>query len=171
MLVDHSREGRQERLNPQALHSFDLGATAAELLEQAKADESGRADTLLVRTPEVRVVLQTLREGAGLAEHHAPGPITVQVLQGELRFSAEDQVVYLRGRLPARGRAPGPTGRAAARRGSGPGYCLPPHDRAYQTLLILGGSKRLSSYDPAHPRWLRRLRTFSARPLPRLRPG
>jgi quercetin dioxygenase-like cupin family protein len=96
MLIDHTREGRQERLNPDRLHTFELGATARELLEQAHADENGRAGTLLVRTPELRVVLQTLRESAVLAEHHAPGPITVQVLQGELRFSAEDQVVCLR---------------------------------------------------------------------------
>jgi quercetin dioxygenase-like cupin family protein len=45
---------------------------------------SGRRAETLVKTDDLRVVLVTLLRGASLAEHTAPGTITIQALRGEL---------------------------------------------------------------------------------------
>jgi quercetin dioxygenase-like cupin family protein len=53
-----------------------------------------------VKTPRLRQVLEVLRAGARLEEHTAPGPISVLVLDGELRFEAGAEDVQLQpGRL------------------------------------------------------------------------
>jgi len=43
---------------------------------------SGRRAETLLKTPALRVVLVTMRAGAELREHVAPGPITIQPLRG-----------------------------------------------------------------------------------------
>ncbi|MDQ2654409.1 MAG: cupin domain-containing protein [Chloroflexota bacterium] len=53
-------------------------------------EESGRRAETLLKTPDLRVVLVTMREGAELAEHTAPGTITVQPLQGRFLFSTAE---------------------------------------------------------------------------------
>ena len=62
----------------------------------------------LVKDGVLRVVLIALHAGATLAEHHAPGPITVQVVAGRVRFRAagadhelgKGQLVALQATLP-----------------------------------------------------------------------
>jgi quercetin dioxygenase-like cupin family protein len=45
---------------------------------------SGRRSETLIKTDDLRVVLITMQQGASLAEHTAPGTITIQVLRGEM---------------------------------------------------------------------------------------
>lgn len=49
-----------------------------------------RAETL-VKISTLRVVLVTILEGGELQEHAAPGPITIQVLQGRISLSVEGE--------------------------------------------------------------------------------
>jgi quercetin dioxygenase-like cupin family protein len=49
---------------------------------------SGRRAETLLKTPHLRVVLITMRAGAALNEHSAPGPIVVQPLRGRFTFQA-----------------------------------------------------------------------------------
>jgi quercetin dioxygenase-like cupin family protein len=51
------------------------------------ADAAGRRAETLVKADRLRVVLVTMRTGAALAEHTAPGPITLQGLRG--RFAID----------------------------------------------------------------------------------
>ena len=53
-------------------------------------EESGRRAETLLKTPDLRVVLVTMRAGAELSEHTAPSTITVQPLRGRFRFSTDD---------------------------------------------------------------------------------
>lgn len=55
-------------------------------------DESGRRAETLLKAPDLRVVLVTMRAGAELAEHTAPGTITMQPLRGRFQFSTSDSV-------------------------------------------------------------------------------
>jgi quercetin dioxygenase-like cupin family protein len=48
---------------------------------------SGRRAETLLKTPHLRVVLVTMRAGAELNEHSAPGPIVVQPLRGRFTFT------------------------------------------------------------------------------------
>jgi quercetin dioxygenase-like cupin family protein len=52
---------------------------------------SGRRSETLLKTPSLRVVLITMRAGTELAEHSAPGPITVQPLQGRFTLNVEGE--------------------------------------------------------------------------------
>ena len=67
---------------------------AALLAEGARAGGGHRARTL-VKDAELRVVLVALAAGARLAEHHAPGRITIQTLSGHLIVRAAGEAVTL----------------------------------------------------------------------------
>lgn len=84
-----------------AEHLFlDLGEAAAEL--QALDHEQDRHAATLVRESGLSVVLTHLRPGAIMHEHAAPGPTTVHVLDGRVRFRlGDEQFEAARGRLVA----------------------------------------------------------------------
>lgn len=96
MIIEHTREEREARLFPASIHVFQVPQTARELREEALYTVAGHSGTTLVKSAELRVVLQTLDVGAELKEHVAPGPITVQVIEGEIRFEAEGEIFYLK---------------------------------------------------------------------------
>jgi quercetin dioxygenase-like cupin family protein len=96
MAQEHSREERTARLVSDELHLFDLVGTLERLRREPEYAANGRNGTTLVKNAELRVVLEALREGAGMAEHRAPGPITVQVLEGQIRFRVGETIRTLR---------------------------------------------------------------------------
>ncbi len=49
---------------------------------------SGRTARTLIKDHSLRVTVQLLAAGGSIGEHHAEGPITVQVLRGALTFRA-----------------------------------------------------------------------------------
>jgi len=80
---------------------LDLGEAAIELSAMEGIGEDRRAVTL-VRQSGLNLVITYLRAGASLAEHAAPGPITIQVLDGLVRISLKDQQLEVpAGRLVA----------------------------------------------------------------------
>lgn len=66
------------------------------------------SSTTLLKTDTLRIVLMALRGGAKLHEHHADGRLSVQVLEGEVDFTAENtpcrlhsgMIVSLEARVP-----------------------------------------------------------------------
>jgi quercetin dioxygenase-like cupin family protein len=86
MVLDRMREERKERLDEETLHVFSLEDYARDLRAEPAYTANGRNGVTLAKSPALRVLLEVLRAGAELAEHRAPGPITVQVLEGEIRF-------------------------------------------------------------------------------------
>jgi quercetin dioxygenase-like cupin family protein len=86
--------------------AIDLGAELARLRADDSWGRAGRHARTLVKDAELRVVLVALRAGARLEEHHAPGRITIQPLDGRLRVAATGRVVDLApGELLSLGRA------------------------------------------------------------------
>jgi len=70
------------------LQSFNLGIEAARLREE-KGWREGACNAITLRKGEgLNVVLLVMKEGDGLEEHAAPGPITLTVHEGRVRFSA-----------------------------------------------------------------------------------
>lgn len=67
-----------------------LGELGSSLLDEAKANDNGRA--ALTLTPSLggplKQTVLALRAGHELAEHPAPGPATIHVLQGTARLIA-----------------------------------------------------------------------------------
>jgi quercetin dioxygenase-like cupin family protein len=75
------------------LQSFDLAAEVARLHEE-KAWQEGRRNAITLRKSEgLNMVLLVMKEGDRLDEHSAPGPMTVSVHEGRIRFSAADEEV------------------------------------------------------------------------------
>lgn len=71
------------------LGSFEL---AAEIDRYPPGEHGGgRRSEILVKADGLRVVLVTMRAGAELHEHIAPGPIMIQAIQGEFAVSVEAQ--------------------------------------------------------------------------------
>jgi quercetin dioxygenase-like cupin family protein len=95
MILERTRAEREERLDSGILHAFALTDYTSALRDEAVYAASGRNGVTLVKTPGLRVVLQVLGRGEELAEHRAPGPITIQVLEGEVRFCAGEEVCRL----------------------------------------------------------------------------
>jgi quercetin dioxygenase-like cupin family protein len=71
------------------LGAFDLPAEIDRFAPGKSA--SGRRAETLVKTDRLRLVLVTMRAGAKLEEHTAPGPITIQALRGRIAVSVAGQ--------------------------------------------------------------------------------
>jgi quercetin dioxygenase-like cupin family protein len=69
---------------------LDLGGAAVDLRAMEDDFQDRRAVTL-VRESGMNVVLVALKPGAVLREHAAPGPATVQVLDGHVRVKIGDE--------------------------------------------------------------------------------
>ncbi len=57
----------------------------------AGTSPSGRRAETLVKTDQMRVVLETMKEGVTLHQHTAPGPITIQPLRGRFAVTVNDE--------------------------------------------------------------------------------
>lgn len=67
---------------------FHLDEQLAETQDAEILGRSGRTARTLVKDHSLRVSVHLLAAGGAIAEHHADGPITIQVLRGELTFRA-----------------------------------------------------------------------------------
>lgn len=70
---------------------FDLDQERERAADPDLIDRSGRNARTLLKNGPLRVTLVVLGSGGELAEHEAAGPITVQVVEGRIRFSAGDE--------------------------------------------------------------------------------
>jgi quercetin dioxygenase-like cupin family protein len=75
------------------LQSFDLGTEVARLREEKAWQEGGRNAITLRKGEGLNLVLLVMKDGDRLDEHSAPGPITLSVHDGRIRFSAADEGV------------------------------------------------------------------------------
>lgn len=81
-------------------HDLSAGHLTIDLAEAAPGQD--RRGVTLVRQGGLSVVLTHLRTGARLAEHAAPGAVTVQVLDGHVRARVRgDELDLKSGRLVA----------------------------------------------------------------------
>jgi quercetin dioxygenase-like cupin family protein len=85
------RRARRQMHGP--LQSFALDAEVARLREEKEWRE-GRRNAITLRKGEgLNVVLLVMRAGDRLDEHSAPGPISLSIREGRVRFRAVDEVV------------------------------------------------------------------------------
>ena len=73
------------------LQRFDLGAEAGRLMEEG-AWQRGQRNSITLRKGEgMSVVLLVMKAGDRLEEHAAPGPISLSVREGRIRFVAAEE--------------------------------------------------------------------------------
>ena len=60
----------------------------ARTIDRALLTRTGRTARTLVKDGPLRLVLMAVAPGAAIPAHHADGPVTIQVLEGAVRFTA-----------------------------------------------------------------------------------
>ncbi len=84
------------RLMDAPLVSMDIPEFIKQLKEEATWETSDRNAMTVYKTNGMRIVLIALHEDAVLKKHTADGIISVQVLEGEINFSTDDQSVVIK---------------------------------------------------------------------------
>ena len=85
-----------ERVLDAPLVNIDIGRFITQIKKAAAWDNSDRNAITVYKTDGLRMVLVALHEGAVMAKHTAAGIISVQVLEGEINFTADEQSVILK---------------------------------------------------------------------------
>jgi quercetin dioxygenase-like cupin family protein len=75
---------------------FDVGAQLDAVRLQDPAQAGTDRTVVFLKTDSLRVIFRSLSAGAELSTHKAPGPITVQVLDGHIEFTAGTQTTPVR---------------------------------------------------------------------------
>ena len=74
------------------LQRFDLGAEVGRLMEE-RAWQRGQRNSITLRKGEgMSVVLLVMKAGDRLEEHAAPGPLSLSVREGRIRFMVAEEV-------------------------------------------------------------------------------
>lgn len=84
-----------DRLLDAPLITMDLDHSIAQLRNEPSWTDSDRNSITLYKSEEMRIVLLGLHQNAELKTHLAKGNISVQVLEGHIRFTTEQQVTEL----------------------------------------------------------------------------
>ena len=79
-----------------AVLRFSLAEERNRANDPSLLERQGRAARTLLKEGPLRVTLVMVRAGGTIAKHHSAGPITVQVLEGDIRFSAAGQEHHLK---------------------------------------------------------------------------
>jgi quercetin dioxygenase-like cupin family protein len=87
--IEQERENAKERMAG-SLHRYHLGEQIA-ALKAEDAYQQGRMNQMaLVQERPLRAALFVFHAGNELPDHHAPGPISVQVLSGRIVFTTAE---------------------------------------------------------------------------------
>ena len=76
-----------------SLQSFDLDGEVARLRGEEEWQEGRRNAITLRKGGGLSLVLLAMKAGDQLEEHSAPGPITLSVREGRIRFATGEEVV------------------------------------------------------------------------------
>ena len=90
-----ARPFRPVELTPSTLTSFPLQAMAQQLMTEDAFQTAGRNALTLVHHKDLTVVLTVLKAGAVLQEHHAPAPVTLLPLFGEIMLASAEGTTRL----------------------------------------------------------------------------
>lgn len=93
-LRDHDE--RHGRLDPEWFHLFSLEQLACRLRSEPEFAANGRNGLVLIKTEQLRVVLEVAAEGTKFAEHTVLGSSMLVVLSGSLRVTCGDETRALR---------------------------------------------------------------------------
>jgi quercetin dioxygenase-like cupin family protein len=75
--------------------SFDLAELVTDLRREEKYAQTGRLGRTLVKEGALRLTLTVLADGIEVGTHHAVSPMTLQVLEGRLRYRVEGEAFEL----------------------------------------------------------------------------
>lgn len=85
-----------ERILDAALVQMDLAHFINQIQNELTWKESDRNSVTIFKSDNMRIVMIGLHEGAELKTHTAKGVISVQVLEGHIRFTTDTQEAELK---------------------------------------------------------------------------
>ena len=84
------RDTRHRRLNQALVHVFSARELGGALQDEPEYQRSGHTGLTLMKTPELRVVIETAEAGTVLARHAIHGPATLYLVEGEIEIDTHD---------------------------------------------------------------------------------
>lgn len=84
-----------DRLLDATLVTMDLNQFIEQVKNESTWKESDRNSITIFKSDNMRIVLMGLHENAELKTHTANGIISLQVLEGQIKFTTEEQTVTL----------------------------------------------------------------------------
>lgn len=87
--------GSPERPLDAPLLTFDIPALLTQMKQESTWQKADRNAITLLKAQGLRVVLVAMHAGTVIPIHHAEGPIAVQVVEGQLVFSAGSRSLTL----------------------------------------------------------------------------
>ncbi len=85
-----------DRIMDAPLVTIDLHRFTKQIREEKAWEDSDRNAITVFKTDGMRIVLVALHKNAEMSKHTADGMISVQVLEGQILFTAEEQSVEIR---------------------------------------------------------------------------
>ena len=84
------RETRHRRLDEGVVHVFSARELGGALQDEPEYQRSGHTGLTLMKTPELRVLVEVAETGIVLARHAVHGPATLYLVEGELAIETAD---------------------------------------------------------------------------------
>ena len=84
-----------ERIMDATLVTIDLRSFTKQIREEKSWQDSDRNAITVFKTDGMRIVLIALHKNAEMAKHTADGMISVQVLEGQILFTTQEQTIEL----------------------------------------------------------------------------
>ena len=84
-----------ERIMDAALVTIDLRSFTKQIREEKSWKDNDRNAITLFKTDGMRIVLIGLHKDAEMIKHTADGMISIQVIEGQIQFTTEEQSVEL----------------------------------------------------------------------------
>ncbi|MEK6481277.1 cupin domain-containing protein [Catalinimonas sp. 4WD22] len=75
--------------------SFNFPSLIRQLKHEESWAKNGRGAKTLHKTETMRIILNTMKPGTEIKPHQASGPISVHVLEGQIKFSTEKEARIL----------------------------------------------------------------------------
>jgi quercetin dioxygenase-like cupin family protein len=85
-----NREARQHRLDEGTVHVLSAAEFGAALRREVEYQKNRRTGVTLMKTAELRVVLEAAEPGTTLASHVVHGPATIYLIEGGLEIETRE---------------------------------------------------------------------------------
>lgn len=95
-LMDEKQNDTKDAQTQDGLNHIDLNQEITRLEAEASSEESGRKSKMLIKHPEFRIVLITMRTGSRWEDHKTNARICLHVLRGDIRFHTANSTIDLR---------------------------------------------------------------------------
>ena len=92
MEPSHAREAPQQRLDEATVHVFSADGLISALRGESEYTRNHHTGITLMKTNELRVVLEAAEAGATLESHVVRGPATMFVIEGMLEIETQERV-------------------------------------------------------------------------------